>query len=105
MNTPIKLGLYGLGLAVAFAGALGAGRLAGSEPEQPAAHQAGPDHGGASSGGSTHGGDAASLPGGLQVSEAGHRLAPVTPSLTVGATTDFRFRIARGRPFAKRWAA
>jgi hypothetical protein len=100
MNTPTKLGLYGLGLVVAFAGALGAGRLAGSEPEQPSAHQAEPDHAGASTGAADHGSQAASLPGGLQVSDDGYRLAPVTPSLSAGAATDFRFRILGpdGRP-------
>jgi hypothetical protein len=99
MNTPTKLGLYGLGLAVAFAGALGAGRLAGSDPQPPAAHQTNPDHAGASSGDVDHDASVA-LPGGLQVSDAGYRLAPVTPSLSVGAPTDFRFRIlgADGRP-------
>lgn len=93
MNTPTKLGLYGLSLTVAFAGAVGVGRLAGPEPRQPAAHEISPDHADASSGSPERATDGASLPGGLQVSEAGYRLAPVTPSLPVGTATDFSFRI------------
>jgi hypothetical protein len=100
MNMPTKLGLYGLGLVVAFAGALGVGRLAGPQPEPPSAHQTDAEHAGATSDGAGNGATAASLPGGLQVSEAGYRLAPLTSSLSAGAAADFRFRIltADGSP-------
>jgi hypothetical protein len=95
VSTLTRLGLYGLGLVAAFAGALGAGQLAG--PEQPSPHQAGTDHSGGaaevSGPGATGAAGAAAVPGGLQVSDAGYRLVPETSSLTTGAPADFRFRI------------
>jgi hypothetical protein len=90
MNTPTRLGLYALGLAVAFTGALGIGRLAGPQAE-PAAHRAADDHPGTATTGAAAG--VAALPGGLQVSDGGYRLVPLTASLTAGAAADFRFRI------------
>jgi hypothetical protein len=117
MRTPVKLGIYGACLAVAFGAALGAGRLVGPTDEPgrtgPAAHETtGPAGGHADSGnpdsghaddqsGGGHadsgpadpGAQPAHLPGGLQVSEGGYRLVPGTTALTVGTATDFRFRI------------
>jgi len=88
MRTPVKLSLYGACLLVAFGAALGAGRAVGpsEKSEMPnAAHEATGD---------THGTETADhLPGGLQVTEAGYRLAPETTSLTPDAATAFRFRI------------
>jgi hypothetical protein len=82
VNTPTRLGLYGVALAVAFTGALGLGRLVGPEPAPPAeAH------------GHTPEATAAEPPGGLQVSEAGYRLVPETTALTPGVETQFRFRV------------
>jgi hypothetical protein len=107
VRTPVKLGLYAAGLVVAFGAALGAGRAVGPS-EEPAAQKAAPAHeapeateGGAHGGTDTHGAATADhLPGGLQVTEAGYRLAPETTSLTPGAATEFRFRILGpdGRP-------
>lgn len=82
--------MYGLSLAVAFAGALGIGRLAGpgAAPAQPdtAAHSGGGQDGG-------HGAAADATPAGLQVAEAGYRLMPLTPALRAGAATGFAFRV------------
>jgi hypothetical protein len=89
MNTPTRLGLYGLGLVVAFTAALGAGRLVGPT-EEPTRHSADAGHDQTGSAGET---GAAQLPGGLQVSEAGYRLVPDTAALAAGAPTEFRFRI------------
>jgi hypothetical protein len=100
MNTPTKLGVYTLGLAVAFTGAFGVGHLVGPVAA-PASHEATGGHGdsgrdgagdvGGHDGTGDHGG--AGVPGGLQVAEAGYRLAPVTTTLTPGAGAEFAFRI------------
>jgi hypothetical protein len=90
MNTHTKVGLYAAGLAVAFAGALGAGRLVGPRAEPPA-HPATDDHPGTATAGAAPA--PAALPGGLQVSDGGYRLVPHTASLTAGAPATFRFRI------------
>jgi hypothetical protein len=94
VRTPVKLSLYGACLVVAFGAALGAGRAVGPS-EEPAAQKADAAHE-ATEGGHGGGHDAATadhLPGGLQVTEAGYRLAPETTALTAGAATEFRFRI------------
>ena len=88
MNTPTKLGLYGLGLLVAFASALEVGRLAGPQDE-PAAHRSSAEHANTDAGAPA----AAAMPGGLQVSDGGYRLVPQTTSVTAGARAEFRFRI------------
>jgi hypothetical protein len=115
LTTPARLGVYGVGLLVAFGAALGAGRLVGpsSEPaaDKAAAHDEAPSgHGGTDDGAAGHagtddgaaghgsGGDsqdgaATHVPRGLQVSEAGYRLVPETTALATGAETGFRFRI------------
>jgi hypothetical protein len=96
MNTSARLGLYGVGLAVAFTAALGAGRLVGPA-EEPAAHRADTAHAdsghGDTAGSNSDTGAAAKVPGGLQVSDAGYRLVPDTAALVPGAMTEFRFRI------------
>lgn len=95
MNTAAKLGSYALGLAVLFGGALGVGKVAGPTPPQPAAT--------ADSGGHAGDGHAAEqeqgqkqavsdTPGGLQVSQNGYTLNPITP-LTTGKPTDFEFTV------------
>jgi hypothetical protein len=86
VRTATKLGLYGLGLAVAFSGALGAGRLAGPGEATPVTHAEGAGHGDSHDAG-------AHLPGGLQVTEAGYRLLPETTRLPANTPTEFRFRI------------
>jgi len=100
VRTPVKLGLYGAGLLVAFGAALGAGRAVGPSEEPAkqkadAAHEATGGDAHEATGGDAHGTPAAAdhLPGGLQVTEAGYRLAPDTTSLTPGAATEFRFRV------------
>jgi hypothetical protein len=100
MRTASKLGLYGLGLAVAFSGALGAGRLAGPSGEPPtASHAEEGGHGDEGGHGESTDAGHAETPGGLQVSEAGYRLVPETARLSAGAPTEFRFRIEKdGRP-------
>lgn len=90
MRTAAKLGLYGVGLVVAFTGAVGAGRLAGpSGQPPPASHAEAGGHG--EEGG--HADAAVKVPGGLQVSEAGYRLVPETAGLPAGTAAGFRFRI------------
>jgi hypothetical protein len=91
-----RLGAYALGLLIVFAGAAGLGKVAGphavadQRPSQEVAHGHGSsgDHG--SSGAHS---EAADLPGGLQATQDGYRLKPVTTGLAAGAMTDFAFQI------------
>jgi hypothetical protein len=94
MNPLTRLGLYTLGLAVAFTGALGTGRLTGPLGA-PAAHQASTGHSEETGHGDT-GKTAratAAAPGGLQVADGGYRLIPLTPTLAAGTPTEFTFQI------------
>ncbi|WP_426504489.1 hypothetical protein ACPPVO_44025 [Dactylosporangium sp. McL0621] len=91
MRTPLTLSAYALGLAAVFIAAAGIGHLAGPAPA-PAAHTdtghnpaAGHDQHAAST--------AAPLPGGLQITEDGYRLQPLTTTLSTAAAAPFRFRI------------
>lgn len=107
MNTAVKLGSYVLGLAVVFGGALGAGKAVGPVGTAPAGDHtamAMPTATPTTSAG--HGEHAAAqvqakddTPGGLQVSENGYTLNPLT-TITAGESTDFRFTVtgADGRP-------
>ncbi|WP_238019947.1 hypothetical protein KZZ52_39820 [Dactylosporangium sp. AC04546] len=115
MRTPLKLGAFAAGLAAVFAASLGAGHLAGpvaapatqpahGQTDGPAGHQASPQghtseetqgqtHG---EGGQAHGQSGQSsqtTPGGLQISQDGYTLVPLTTTLTAGTTQEFRFRI------------
>jgi hypothetical protein len=92
VRTATKLGLYGVGLVVAFSGALGAGRLAGPSEEPPPAMAGHADESGHGDSGG-HAEAVAEVPGGLQVSEAGYRLVPEATGLPAGAAAEFRFRI------------
>jgi hypothetical protein len=128
MNTAVRLGLYGAGLAVIFAGALGAGNALGQawpatgpagqatasptnhadmaapatasptghadmtspaaddtahEPTKDAGHT--DDHGEAAH-------NESDTPGGLQVSQNGYTLTPLTKPAT-GKAADFRFNV------------
>ncbi|AQZ67783.1 Putative secreted protein [[Actinomadura] parvosata subsp. kistnae] len=96
MNTAMKLGSYALGLAVVFGGGLGVGKVVAPEartsphatrPEQQQHQQ----HQAADT--------AADTPGGLQVSQDGYTLNPIT-SITTGVPTDFRFTVIgpHGKP-------
>ncbi|MDP9794356.1 hypothetical protein J2S43_002868 [Catenuloplanes nepalensis] len=90
MNTPTRLGAFGLGLVAVFGAALGLGRTIGPDagPPRPAAHagdhEAADEHGTAAD---DH------TPGGLQIAQDGYRLAPLTDTLSTGAPQPFRFRI------------
>lgn len=103
MRTSVRLTAYAIGLIVVFVGATGAGRLFGpdSRPAPPAhaatgGHTATDEH--ATTGGSAaadeHAGhESTVLPGGLQVSQAGYTLSPLTTRLTIGRAQTFAFRI------------
>ncbi|MFI9843631.1 hypothetical protein ACIHFD_41795 [Nonomuraea sp. NPDC051941] len=102
MNTATKLGSYVLGLAVVFGGALGAGKAVG-----PVAAPAVEDHSAmtaptASAGHGEHATQQATndTPGGLQVSENGYTLNPLTATIKPGEPTDVRFTVTGpdGRP-------
>jgi len=84
VTTPTRLGAFVLGLAAVFAGALGAGRLAG-----PVAAEAVPDRGATHSGQGEAAGDQAvvAAPGGLQVAERGYSLRLAAPTAPAGRST------------------
>ena len=86
MNTPARLGAFGLGLAVVFTAALGLGRAVGPEPAPAATHAEHSDTPGATTG-------EPQVPAGLQVSEDGYRLVPLTGELATGAPQPFRFQV------------
>ncbi|MEV6868850.1 hypothetical protein AB0M44_48770 [Streptosporangium subroseum] len=111
MNTPAKLGAYALGLAVIFGGALGAGTAVGSAGTAPIADdhgahatpspsQAMDGHGAHAQPTPSQAATAASIPGGLQVSQDGYTLTPETTTIEPGKATDFRFSVTGpdGRP-------
>ncbi|HUR03785.1 MAG TPA: hypothetical protein VM347_14670 [Nonomuraea sp.] len=88
MNTAAKLGTYVLGLAVVFGGALGVGSAVG-EVAPPAAEE---------SHGAAHSTETAAVareetPGGLQMSENGYTLTPLTSTINPGEPTDFQFKV------------
>jgi hypothetical protein len=89
VRTPIKLGAYALALGAIFAAMLGLGRVAGpgTTTAAPAHSSAHDDAGGPGSGVAAH------LPAGLQVTEDGYRLAPMTATLVTGEPQPFRFQI------------
>lgn len=95
MNAATKLGAYVLGLAVVFGGALGVGSAVGeaapapAEPRHEAAHATPAGHGGHDAGASSAPND---TPGGLQVSQNGYTLNPLT-TVKAGEPTDFRFTV------------
>ncbi|MFG1697177.1 hypothetical protein [Nonomuraea sp. NPDC049309] len=109
MNTATRLGVYVLGLAVVFGGALGAGRAIGPAgaplpaedhsamaPAKQTAEGHGDDHGG------TTRQAASDTPGGLQVSDKGYALNPLT-TIRAGEPTDFRFTVTGpdGKPLTR----
>jgi hypothetical protein len=87
VNTAARLGVFGLGLAVVFTAALSLGRAVGPDPAPAATH-------------AEHSDDTAPtaaeqrLPAGLQVSEDGYRLLPLTGELSTGDPRPFQFRVA-----------
>lgn len=108
MNTAIRVGAFGAGVALTFGAAFGVGQLVGPVGTEPAvAHDDGHDDGdggGHDGGGGSapegedgHGSEDAmnghATPGGLQISERGYTLVPPTAPLPVGEPTDLTFRI------------
>ncbi|MEV4219193.1 hypothetical protein [Nonomuraea sp. NPDC049725] len=101
MNAATKLGAYVLGLAVVFGGALGVGNMTGPVVGEPPAEH----HAAATKPTESHGGGHQAeqtkndTPGGLQVSEKGYTLNPLT-TLKAGKKADFRFTVtdAGGEP-------
>jgi hypothetical protein len=93
MRTAAKLGVYALGLAVVFGGALGIGKAVGEVGPAPAKPSPG-----------EHASPAQQVssdpPGGLQVSENGYTLTPLTSAIVPGALVDFRFTVTgpNGKP-------
>jgi hypothetical protein len=99
MRTPFRLGAYALGLAAVFTAAFGIGHLAGPAAA-PAAHTstdhdpaAGPGHQPAGGHDQHPTGAAAPLPAGLQVTQDGYRIEPLTATLSTTGPAAFRFRI------------
>ncbi|GIF09291.1 hypothetical protein [Actinoplanes siamensis] len=88
MNTAIKLGGFGVGLAAVFTAALGLGSLSpASAPATPAAH------GGHTGTPAEQSAPSAVLPAGLQISKDGYRLTPLSGNLSTGVPQPFRFQI------------
>ncbi|MGI5166206.1 hypothetical protein ACQEU3_17790 [Spirillospora sp. CA-253888] len=103
MNTATKLGAFTLGLAAVFGGAVGVGSLTGPVGSTAEASSGGHGggHGGGKEAGATSGTDTPTpVPGGLQVSQDGYTLTPVTTTVRPGEETDFRFTVngPDGRP-------
>ncbi|MEV0234623.1 hypothetical protein [Nonomuraea sp. NPDC050786] len=104
MNAAAKLGSYVLGLAVIFGGALGVGNAVGEVAPAPAKSEHGTSH--ATPATDSHGGHEQTIataqdntPGGLQVSQNGYTLNPLT-TIKAGEPTDVRFTVTGpdGRP-------
>jgi hypothetical protein len=96
MNTTAKLGAYALGLAVVFGGALGAGKVMGPVEKPPAEDHSAMAAPAASAGHDDHTATQAAkqdTPGGLQVSENGYTLVPLTETIKPGRSTDFQFAV------------
>ncbi|TMR95735.1 hypothetical protein [Nonomuraea basaltis] len=98
MNTAAKLGSYVLGLAVVFGGALGVGNAVGPVGTPPAQDHAAMATMATPEAGAGHGEHAteqakSDTPGGLQVSENGYTLNPLTDAIKPGEPTDFRFTV------------
>ncbi|WP_160051610.1 hypothetical protein [Nocardiopsis sp. FR26] len=95
MNVPGKLGLYGLGLAVAFGGALGAGTLVG--PLLPTAVTAVTAADPSAEADGSPGAEAPStgggIPGGLQVSQDGYTLDLLGAPAEPGTEAELSFRV------------
>ncbi|GII91592.1 hypothetical protein [Sinosporangium siamense] len=96
MNTPVKLGAYAAVLAVVFAAALGVGSAVGDVggAPPPADHSAAKGHtGGAKPSATPEAAAPKNTPGGLQVSENGYTLTPITTTVKPDVPTDFRFTV------------
>jgi hypothetical protein len=97
VRASVKIAIFVVGLAAVFVAALGAGRIAG--PLRGDDHPAAAEDGHAAAGdshaatGDAHAEAAAEPPAGLQISQDGYRLQPLTASLTPGDTAEFAFRV------------
>ncbi|MFC5828711.1 hypothetical protein [Nonomuraea insulae] len=95
MNTATKLGSYALGLAVLFGGALGVGKAVGPTTKSAAAPHVEEHATAAAPHAEEHPQQQqaqSDTPGGLQVSQNGYTLNPIT-SITTGVPTDFKFTV------------
>jgi hypothetical protein len=87
MRTPVKMGGFTLGLAAVFTAALGLGHAIGptrADTDTTGGHGAAEDQ--------TMGAHA-ELPAGLQVTQDGYRLSPLTATLATGEPQPFQFQI------------
>jgi hypothetical protein len=84
VKTPVKLGIFGLGLGAVFAVTFSTGRLVGPVPT--AAQPARTDEG-------HNAQQVTAPPAGLQVAEDGYRLQPLTTTLSTQDAQPVRFRI------------
>ncbi|MDR8407671.1 hypothetical protein MTP10_02825 [Nonomuraea sp. 3-1Str] len=105
MNAAAKLGSYVLGLAVVFGGALGVGKAVGPVGAPPADDHAAMTTTATPTASEGHGQHATEqvkkdTPGGLQVSENGYTLTPLTAAIKPDEPTDYRFTVTApdGRP-------
>lgn len=104
MRTSVRLSVFALGLVVVFAAATGLGRWIGPEPEPAPAVAA--EHGTDSEHGSDaeHGSEphVEAVPAGLQTTQDGYRLEPLSPTLSTSTPQPFRFRIlSAGQPVTR----
>ena len=104
-GTPLRLGAYAVGLALAFAAAFTLGASADPVVEQASAEKDGitthgSDHG-AAGGAAVAEETTAALPG-LAVSAAGYTLVPAETAFQPGGAVPFRFTVTRpdGQPLA-----
>ncbi|GAA5063870.1 hypothetical protein HNP84_008257 [Thermocatellispora tengchongensis] len=105
MNTPTKLGAYGLGLLAVFGAALGVGNAVGPVGATPKAtshteaaghtqsEQAAGGHGDAHTTSAGPQQAAQDTPGGLQVSQGGYTLTPLTGAIEPDTPTEYRFTV------------
>jgi hypothetical protein len=106
MNTPTKLAAYAGVLVAVFAGAAGIGSLTGSPIDRPAAHEADSHDNpgaqddvavddGANGHGDGHDADenADAIPAGLQVSQFGYTLSPISAPAEPGESSTLSFSI------------
>ncbi|MEU7826375.1 hypothetical protein [Catellatospora sp. NPDC049133] len=92
MNTPLKLSLFGLGLAAVFAASYGAGHRAGPSPAAADDTHVSPTaHGGHNPAPATTA--APAVPGGLQTAQDGYRLQPLTAALSTGSPAPLRLAV------------
>ncbi|MEU8236188.1 hypothetical protein AB0C12_41920 [Actinoplanes sp. NPDC048967] len=92
MGTPLKLGSFALGLVFVFSAAFGLGSLAGPADSATATTTAHSD--GGHDGAVAAAGPGEHVPAGLQITQDGYQLQPLSPALAVGRPQPFAFRIA-----------